>query len=326
MVQRKALAFAILLAALSNAATLWWLWPDGFGVDFAVFWRTVNGPAAQIYASSTEPFAYPPTALVWFQPLRLAPFWPSYVAWTLLSVAAFWVTSAKLYGIAPTRLALFSPGILLGLIPGQTSMIAAACLFAAFAFNSAVARGVLLGLALALKPQLVFLAPLFLLISREWLSLAAAAFTAAAVAAVTTLIFGTQIWLEWIGSIQAFQQIVAHRGLAASAISPSTYFEGPASVAILILGAVLGVLIAWRSRDLEPPAMAAAIAAASLISAPYALRYDLAALLPIVALTILAQDDRRGFIAALSYSAALGPFSILTALPSIFGHRLKQRD
>ena len=321
MFQRKALAFAILLAALSNAATLWWLWPDGFGVDLAVFWRTVNGPASQIYAPSAEPFAYPPTALIWFQPLRLALFWPSYGLWTLVSIAAFWITSARLYGIAPTRLAIFAPAILLGLIPGQTSMIAASCLFAAFLFDVSVARGVLLGVAVTLKPQLVFLAPLFLLANREWRSLAAMALTVIAVAAAATLIFGMGIWSDWLRSSGAFQQIVSNRGLTASAVSPSSYFEMPFSIAVIALGFGLGLFIALRSRGLGPANRAAAIVATSLISAPYALRYDLAALMPIVAAVILSLDDRKGIVAALSYSAALGPFSIIAALPSIFAWR-----
>jgi hypothetical protein len=321
MFQRKALAFAILLAALSNAATLWWLWPDGFGVDFAVFWRTVNGPASQIYAPTAEPFAYPPTALIWFQPLRLAPFWPSYVLWTMISVAAFWVTSAKLYGIAPTRLAIFSPAILLGLIPGQTSMIAAACLFAAFKLDLAIARGVLLGVAVTLKPQLAFLAPLFLLTCREWRSLAAMAFTVTVIAAVATLVFGIGIWSDWLRSSEAFQQIVSNRGLTASAVSPSSYFARPFSIAVIGVGVGLGLFIALRSRGLGPANRAAAIVAASLISAPYALRYDLVALMPVVAAAILSLDDRKGIVAALSYSAALGPLSIIAALPSIFAWR-----
>jgi hypothetical protein len=324
MFQRKAVTFTLLLAALTNAAILWWLWPRGLGVDLAVFWGAVDGPASQIYAVSAAPFAYPPTALIWFQPLRLAPFWPSYVLWTALSVAAFWLASAKLFGPSAARLAIVSPAILLGLIPGQTSMIAAACLFAAFAFNSSLARGVLLGLVLTLKPQLVFLAPLFLLFERAWWSLAAMAFTVAASAAVATLVFGIGIWSEWMHSFDTFQQIVAHRGLGRSAVSPSSYFEGPVSVAVLILGAGLGVYIAWRSRGLDPARKAAAIAAASLLSASYALRYDLAALMPLVAATILFQDDRKGFVAALSYSAALGPFCILAAVPSIFAHPLRR--
>ena len=55
-------------------------------------------------------------------------------------------------------------------------------------------------MAVALKPQLVYLAPLFLLANREWRSLAAMALTVIAVGAVATLVFGMGIWSDWLRS------------------------------------------------------------------------------------------------------------------------------
>ena len=320
MVQRKALLFAVCVAALSNAAIIWALWPKGFAYDFAIFWRTVNGPVAQIYADSADPFVYPPTGLLWFQPLRLAPLWPSFFAWTALSLAAFWFAAARMFGAAPAWLAAISPAVVLGLIPGQTSLLASAGLLAAYLVRSPIGRGALIGLVLTLKPQLVLMAPLFLLVQREWLALAVMSLVVAAGAVLTTVAFGPAIWPEWIQSIPNFQQVLLERHLSLSAVSPASYANElgvPAAVA-LACGAIAGILIALSSRGLGPAQMAAAIAAASLLAAPYALRYDLVALMPLMACTLLSESDRRGFVASLAYSAALGPLSIVAALPSIF--------
>ncbi|MEO8176749.1 MAG: glycosyltransferase family 87 protein [Sphingomicrobium sp.] len=320
MFQRKALIFALCIAALSDATITRALWPQGFAYDFAVFWRTVHGPISQIYADSPDPFVYPPTGLLWFQLLRLAPFWPSFIAWSLLSFAVFWFAAARLFGRAPAWLAAASPAVVLGLIPGQTSLLASAGLLAAYSVRSPLWRGVLLGLTVTLKPQLVLLAPLVLLVQGELVAVAAMTLVAGAVAAFATALFGAGIWAAWMQSIPHFQQVLVERHLSLSAVSPASYAQQLGIPAMLALagGVLAGLLIALRSKELGPGGTATAIAAASLLSAPYALRYDLVALMPLVAGTILAESDRRGFVASLAYSAILGPLSIVAALPSLF--------
>ena len=323
MFQRKALLFALFIAVLSDAAVTRALWPDGFAYDFAVFWRTIHGPISQIYADSPDPFVYPPTGLLWFQPLRLAPFWPSYIAWTALSFAAFWFASAKLFGAPAAWLASISPAIVLGLIPGQTSLLASAILLSAYALQSPVGRGALLGLAFTLKPQLVLMAPLFLLVRGELVALGVMTIVILATAALATILFGLPTWAAWIHSLPNFQQVLVNRHLSLSAVSPAGYADviGVPAPLALACGVAGGIWIAFRARGLEPKKTAAAVAAASLLSAPYALRYDLTALMPLVAATILWDDDRKGYVAGLAFSAVLGPLSILAALPAIFQGR-----
>jgi hypothetical protein len=262
----------------------------------------------------------PATGLSWFQPLRLTPFWPGYIIWTMLSFAAFWFASARLFGPRVAWFAAISPAIALGLIPGQTSLLASAGLLTAFVIRSSVGRGALLGLALTLKPQLVLMAPLFLLMKRDLLALAVMALVVAATAGLATAAFGPAIWAEWIRSMPNFQQVLEDRHLALSAVSPASYatvIGVPAPLA-LACGIAVGIVIASRANSLGADKMAAAVAAASLLAAPYALRYDLAALMPLVVSTILYQDNRRGFVATLAYSAVLGPLSIISAVPSLF--------
>src|SRR5579884_438371 len=173
--ERWPLLIALWIAISSNIVTFVLLWPKAAGVDFAVFWRAVH--ALHPYAVNEQPFVYPPTALLWFLPLRLVDAWPGYLAWTAFSVVAFCLVALWLYGRGATALAIISPAAGVGLIPGQTSLIASAFLFAAFASDCRICRGIFLGALLTLKPQLAVIAPVFLVLRREWIALAAMALT-----------------------------------------------------------------------------------------------------------------------------------------------------
>src|SRR5689334_14174271 len=170
------LLIALWVAVTTNIAIFALLWPKAAGVDFAVFWRAVH--ALHPYAPNEQPFVYPPTALLWFSPLKLLDVWPAYLVWTGVSIAIFAAATLWLYGRGPTALALISPAMSVALIPGQTSLIAAALLFAAFATDCRFCRGMVLGALLTLKPQLVVVAPLFLIVRRDWAALAAMAVSA----------------------------------------------------------------------------------------------------------------------------------------------------
>jgi hypothetical protein len=311
--ERWPLLIALWVAISSNAAIIYLFWPDALAADYSVFWRVVH--SAQPYAPHISPFAYPPTTLVWLQPLRLIAEWPGYLAWTALSVVAFVVTAIRLYGRAPTALAFISPAVPLGLMPGQTSLLASALLFAAFASEKRLLRGLLLGALLTFKPQLAFVAPLFLIVRREWLELAVMAVAVLVMALVTTVMFGMAIWSDWLAAIPGFQQEVAGRGLAISAVSLATFATslGLPRLPLLVLGCAAGLMIALMSRRLNDPERAAMIAAASLVAAPYALRYDLVAIAPAMAAVILTEGSRNALLACIAYSATFGPFSIAAA-------------
>jgi hypothetical protein len=304
------LLIALWVAISSNVAIIAVLWPKAQAVDFAVFWRAVH--ALHPYAANEQPFVYPPTALLWFSPLKLVDVWPGYLIWTAISVAVFAVAAVGLYGRGSAALAIISPAMSVGLIPGQTSLVAAAILFAAFATQCRVCRGILLGALLTFKPQLAVVAPLFLLVSREWLALAITAVTAAILALGTTATFGPSIWTDWIEAIPAFQQIVAHRGLSMSAVSPAAFATslGLPRLPLLLIGCAAALVIALKSRDLNDRERAAMIATASLLAAPYALRYDLIAIAPAMAAVILRDTGRKALLACVAYSASFGPLSL----------------
>jgi hypothetical protein len=87
------LVLALWIALSSTVALIWVLWPNGIAVDYAVFWRAVR--VAAPYAPTAEPFAYPPTALLWFAPLRLVSFWAGYWIWIVTSLALFSIAASR---------------------------------------------------------------------------------------------------------------------------------------------------------------------------------------------------------------------------------------
>lgn len=308
--ERWPLLIAAWVAISSNLAIVAVLWPKSQAVDFAVFWRAVR--ALHPYAPNEQPFVYPPTALLWFSPLKLVDVWQGYLIWTALSLILFAAAAFWLYGRNAAALAMISPAMSVGLIPGQTSLIAAAILFAAFATECRLCRGVLLGALLTFKPQLAILAPLFLVGSRDWRSLAAMVVTALLLTGIAIGLFGAQAWSEWIAAIPAFQHIVAHRGLSMSAVSPAAFATsiGLPRLPLLLLGCAAALVIAIKSARLSDPDRAAMIATASLFAAPYALRYDLIAIAPAMAAVILSSTGRTALLACVGYSATFGPLSL----------------
>ena len=308
--ERWPLLIALWVAISSNVAIVAVLWPRSRAVDFAVFWRAVH--ALHPYAPNEQPFVYPPTALLWFSPLKLVDVWQGYLIWTVASLILFAAAALWLYGRNAATLAMISPAMSVGLIPGQTSLIAAAILFAAFATECRLCRGALLGALLTFKPQLAILAPLFLIVSRDWRSLAAMVLTALLLTLIAVGLFGAQVWSEWTGAIPAFQHIVAHRGLSMSAVSPAAFATsiGLPRLPLMVLGCAAALVIAVKSARLSDPERAAMIATASLFAAPYALRYDLVAIAPAMATVLLSSTGRKALLACVAYSATFGPLSL----------------
>jgi hypothetical protein len=95
-------------------------------------------------------------------------------------------------------------------------------------------------------------------------------------------------------------------------ISPMAYTRwlGFLSVPLSIWGLYL-------CRNLPNTHRAAAAVAGSLFAAPYSMVYDLAPLAVFAAVPILRSSDWRSVGAALTYSGALGPFSVPPLWPSI---------
>lgn len=175
------------------------------GADFSPVWAAAaHSSAAYDPAALTRfqpdfahlgprPFAYPPTALLLFLPIGVLPFASAYAASAVVSFALF-VWAARRAGSA-WWIVLFSPVLLLVHI-GQPSLLAGA--FVLSGMTDARWRGLLFGLAFAIKPQLCLFLPLVLLLERDAKSALTAALVPAGLGLLATLAFGVSVWAEWL--------------------------------------------------------------------------------------------------------------------------------
>lgn len=304
-----ALLLAVLTAVAVDLSLAWLFWPDYFAADFHVFWRGARELSP--YAWSQAPFGNPPTALLFFQPLRLLPFWPAFALWTIAGFALFLRFGSRLYGRRAALLGAISPAAALAIVGGQTSLVVGALVFAAF-LSGPVACGVLLGIGACLKPQMLFLAPLLFLFAREFRALAALSATVLLCIVLATAVFGLSIWSDWSNGMHNLLAVAGGRGALYLTISPLTYSPWLGLLCLPLAGIGL-----YLCRDLPRGHKAAAVVAASLFASPYALYYDLAPLAVFAAVPILRSSDWRSFSAVLSYSAALGPLSVPALWPSM---------
>src|SRR5579871_4763644 len=274
--QRFALAAAVFTLVFALSALR-----IGHGApDFYVFWtaaqhwRTPYDPAiiaemeARIHLSGVWPFVYPPSFLVLVWPFAQIPLGLAYPLWAALETSLFVLAASFL--LRPVWLAtllLAAPAVFFSAELGQTSLVTGAAMLTAWRWRDArpAVAGGLLGLAAAIKPQALLLAPI--VFWGRWRLLACMALAGAAIA-LASLGFGWRRWLEWGGALARFQALVA----ATDRISPSALLPGP----LCSLGvAALGLLLALARRDLV------GLVAGGLCLAPYAHAYDLAVLAPI---------------------------------------------
>jgi hypothetical protein len=315
--RHKILVFALLTAVLTDVGLLIFLVPDGIGADFFAFWRAANSPHP--YALSATPFGNPPTALILLQALRILPFWPTFAVFTFGGILAFSWFARNLYGRTAALLGLLSPAAILAAVPGQLSIIEGALIFAAFG-SSPIACGVLLAVAASLKPQMVLLAPVALYGAKGRRSCLAFVLAAVLLTIVATGLFGPAIWSEWVRGVQMLVAAAGERHALLLAVSPFS-FAGSVN-RIVIAGAVIIAFLCaaglYALRNLPAGEQAAALVAFSLLASPYALSYDMVALAPFAAAVVLRDRAWRGLFGAITYTAALGPLCLISALLSAY--------
>jgi alpha-1,2-mannosyltransferase len=285
---------------------------------------TQHARQKEIFGASTPFYGwhYPPFFLFVAAALALLPYGAALAVWVtttfllyLFSVRAILRlhepppnASADASAIDPLWL-LFAaafPAVLVNAGHGQNGFLTAALLGGALVMldrRPAVA-GILFG-ALSYKPQFGLMIPLVLIATQRWRAFAVAVVTVAALAAITTVAFGTTVWSAFLASTEFSRVVVLEAGSTGlhkfqSVFSWVRMWGGPVAMAYAIHGAfviALGVMLVrlWRS-DRPYPLKAGALIIASVLSTPYALDYDMMALAPAIA--FLAIDGlQRGFSA-----------------------------
>ena len=309
LVEHPALLFVIVAALMMDVAhASEHLAFASFGFDFEVFWKAVRRPLAELYAPDPKaPFVYPPSAILFFAPLKYFARDGAYLAWILLSFAALAAATRR---VQPQVLALMliTPMVVRCAFLGQNTMLLGAALIVA-ATRGGIVGGLLIGTVACIKPQLVLMAPLILLVRRDWHGLSGASAAAIFWLSASLLVFGVQPWSDWVGAFPSFHQVLVDRDLLWIVISPAGTAErfGLPPLPFLLIGIAIAALAVVRAAPrVQGFELAALSVMASVLAAPYATLQDLLAALPFLALSLF---HRR-----LSATAVAAAFVLVTSL------------
>lgn len=265
-----------------------------------------------------RPFIYPPTALLLFALFSLIPF---AVSFALFATASFlwwaWLTArAK----SDALLVAVSPPVVLAAMAGQPTLIVAALvLLACLNFKRPVVAGILLGIAVALKPTLLVLAPVALLAGRQWIAILAACLTAVLLALLSIAAFGLESWTLWLESIPKFRRLFAESPLLLrSAVTPYALGlrSGISAGWVIPVMAVIAIPTVWLAFSKERPAVerTAVLIGGSLLVSPYAMFYELAALAPFA----VASKRPLDFLVAAVWGMSLFITASVAGLAAVF--------
>jgi hypothetical protein len=234
-------------------------------------------------------WSYPPSLLLLGVPLSLLPLVPAYLLWSGGTLALLGLTLRRAgLPLAVMVLTLLSPATVVNLIFGQNGALTAALLVGGLLLveRRPVFAGVLLGL-LTIKPQLGLLVPICLVAAGAWRTIAAATLTAAALMALTALLFGAAVWPLFLTETQPMM-----RGILEAPYPQPYQVNGiglfltlraaGAGVAEAYAGQALAALAAaalawrlWRRRDADPALRMAATIFLTFLTTPYAYAYDM---------------------------------------------------
>lgn len=235
-------------------------------------------------------WSYPPHILLFIWPFGLMPYLAGFVVWTCLGLALF-VFALRTGGIERKHLLFVAvaPAVGLNIFFGQNAFFTAALLIGGLANldRRPVLAGILFGI-LTIKPQLGFLLPLMLVLTGRWRVILCAAVTAISLVAVTTLLYGADIWSAYLNLVVPQQRrlIETWEGLMFLQV-PSVFYAVrlvglPVSVAWpiqFLASAVVLAAVAWtyvRRRD--PVLSTAILVTAIFLFSPYTLSYDMVVL------------------------------------------------
>jgi hypothetical protein len=257
----------------------------------------------RIFGAGTPFFGwhYPPFFLMAAAALATLPYAWALFAWMALTFPAY-LAAARAICPRPRVLLIAAafPAVFVNLGHGQNGFLTAALLGGALAMldRKPALAGMLIGL-LAYKPQFGILVPLVLLVTRRWTVIASACLTIAALAALSWLVLGQDVWQAFAGSTEFSRRIVLQAGgtgwekiqsifSAVRNVGGSVWLAYAAQAALTV-GLVASLAWLWRSRAAHE-LKAAALALACLLATPYVLDYDLMVLA--IAIAFLA---RHGF-------------------------------
>lgn len=288
---KAALPLTAFVFAMFIAARIIDYWAmSKFGNDFGVYWRTANNPIDLAYSGNEKyPFPYMPTMLIWISPLSGVGKLPALLIWTAISILSFVAICRRYLSTTALALALASPPMVHCVLTGQVSAVLAAALLWACGTSNRVMAGIAIGLVATVKPQLVFMAPLMLAFSQDAKAIIGAALSFLVVVGLSIGLFGAQQWSAWLASLTHFQHAVVDSQVITAAANPAAVAArfGMPAIPVMVVGAATGVAISFLNRASDALTKTAAIVTGSILAAPYALNYDLVAVVPFLIVAML---------------------------------------
>ena len=270
----------------------------GHGSDLLAFWSAahfvLSGKPSAVYDAATltahqaalgfpgsHPFLNPPPFLALVAPLGLLSYPAALILWTLASYAAFALAIRWLPKTAYWPVLAF-PGGLLSAMAGQNGLLTTALIAGSVGLlpRRKLAAGVLIGL-MVIKPQLVLLAPFAFAAGREWRAFAAAAVTAVLALGLSIAVLGWDTMQAFLAGSDFSASLFGRPELLPkikSVFALVIQAGGPASLATAaqVVAAAFAIWAIWQvwSRSDDPLERAAILGAATPLSTPYLLLYD----------------------------------------------------
>lgn len=244
----------------------------------------------------TYMWSYPPHILLFIWPFGLMPYLAAFAVWTALGFALF-LLAASAGGVERKHLmfAAVAPAVAVNMFFGQNGLFFAALLICGLI--NLDRRPLLAGLCfgiMTIKPQLGLLLPVMLILTQRWRVIVSAAGTTVALVGATCLIYGVDIWWEYLAKVVPFQREQQETGSGLLLLQiPSAFYAGrliglPIRIDWIIQGLVSAAALAavvwtyWRPRD--PVLSTALLVTAIFLFSPYTLHYDFVILAWVLAL------------------------------------------
>jgi Glycosyltransferase family 87 len=258
-------------------------------------------------------WSYPPSIMLLAAPFGRLGYFAALALWTVLGLSIFvWVARRRIDDRRLILPILCSPAAVFCLMSGQSSFVTAAMMLTIVAWldRRPLLAGVLIGL-LTLKPQLGLMFPVMLAASGRWRVFGTAAVTGLAIAAVTAVLFGPQVWIDFVAKGLPVQNLVlVDPERVGTPFYPTIFMNvrgANASYAVAMAVqlcfsavAVAIVFCAYRFRPkTDPQILNALFFACAVCSVPYLLSYDTLTLTCFAAMLLASGKlDTRGQVLA----------------------------
>jgi hypothetical protein len=236
-----------------------------------------NGLLAQKFGSEypLHIWSYPPQFLLFTWVFALLPYMAAYVLYCAGGLLVYLLVASEGQW-RPDRLLLLiiAPAVTVNIWCGQNGFFTAALLVGGLLQldRRPLLSGLLFGL-LSIKPQLGVLLPLMLALTGRWRTIAAAAITIALLVAITSFVFGSDVWAAYVNDAMPVQTRVFLRDYENFMTHmPTAFMNARVAGASLAAAACLQALlssgsvaaVAWtfsrrRDRDLSNALLVTAV-------------------------------------------------------------------